>query len=1188
MHLLVCQMLFLYLTTRQGRCTPTQQETIEQQLTKLREGTAEVPAETMQKRKDVLEMQARYQQEVQRWSGAVRDYLQWLQLPVQDQRREQPDVAEVVRTRRAVIDGMDAVIEYCRRSRSEAAVCLTGMADACYLHARRQLAEWRQTYCTVYPQLRLAELMIAHILPLKWSAEFCADEGGGAGERQAQQAEERRQLGAEMQGRAAADAGAAQPGRQHPGAQRDQAPHGKKASKKQRQAAPKPLPLDEESRKAADAAAQAAAAELVALEEAQQAALAKKDEKRKAKKERQKAARMGAVAAAAGEEGSAGAAAEAAAKRAAQDAQAGGREEAVTGDEAAEAVSEVAEPEQQGMQPSTVDAEQAAEQLGGAAAGQSVQAETARPRAAEQPSVAAVSRYAVLEQDEEQQAGGGDELAPAGRPQRRSKGSRKKAARDSSAEAHVRSPSVSAATVPEPAPHQVAAEEEEAAEVAAPPASAAADSWTDAGYWEPVPRELLRETVWEEKVGGKKKGAAGVQHSQPPEQTPGGSGSFAAPAAPPSEGPGAARVSRQAPAPGSYSGLPSPGMSGPAPASAASAPAHAMRSGSRERTEPQAVAGATLPFSYSAATRHSAARARGGPPDPGPGSAQQGSRQQPAKQPAKPAASSSSPSASAASPSIQHGDSPAPLDRAASSSSSTSWPAAAAPAASTPPADVAASVDDTDFESLLLTLGVSAASAEGSSSSAWGGAPMLAPTPALQPVADAAYNHSMHVSDGGSLPQPIFDPSSLFLGQVAGPFAGLPGLPYPVQGGQQPLPPPEALMPPPWQQQPTGPTLPPELAAPAPAPAPQQQARGPELPPAGQQQAAGGELCLPGLRNEAGEYNCFLNVILQCLWHCRDFRQQVLSWPPELVAADAVVGALHGLMAELQQHQAAAAGAEGSQQEGDRGSVVDPSRLRAALADVPGSAFGQGEMSDAGEVLLTVYECILAAEKAVGVPPHRSSVEATFGLHLREWVWCGDCQLATHHHSFMQCFYDTQAAALRSCMARLIKQRSRGVIQPRSFGGVLGELAKQFKTCDSDIGGCDKRQPVRRVVEAPLPRIFTLQIAWQSHRETPHNIAETMGAVQEQLWLRDLFRDSEQAEAAEVAGTRYRLASMVCYYGRHYFAFLLLPASGGWVMMDDAASTVVGGWPQVLHRCEAGRIQPSLLFYEAAPAPAPA
>jgi ubiquitin C-terminal hydrolase len=27
----------------------------------------------------------------------------------------------------------------------------------------------------------------------------------------------------------------------------------------------------------------------------------------------------------------------------------------------------------------------------------------------------------------------------------------------------------------------------------------------------------------------------------------------------------------------------------------------------------------------------------------------------------------------------------------------------------------------------------------------------------------------------------------------------------------------------------------------------------------------------PGLQNQAGEYNCFLNAIIQCLWHCREF-----------------------------------------------------------------------------------------------------------------------------------------------------------------------------------------------------------------------------------------------------------------------------------------------------------------------------
>lgn len=34
-------------------------------------------------------------------------------------------------------------------------------------------------------------------------------------------------------------------------------------------------------------------------------------------------------------------------------------------------------------------------------------------------------------------------------------------------------------------------------------------------------------------------------------------------------------------------------------------------------------------------------------------------------------------------------------------------------------------------------------------------------------------------------------------------------------------------------------------------------------------------MATPGLQNEAGEYNCFLNAIIQCLWRCPDFRQQV-------------------------------------------------------------------------------------------------------------------------------------------------------------------------------------------------------------------------------------------------------------------------------------------------------------------------
>lgn len=66
-------------------------------------------------------------------------------------------------------------------------------------------------------------------------------------------------------------------------------------------------------------------------------------------------------------------------------------------------------------------------------------------------------------------------------------------------------------------------------------------------------------------------------------------------------------------------------------------------------------------------------------------------------------------------------------------------------------------------------------------------------------------------------------------------------------------------------------------------------------------------------------------------------------------------------------------------------------------------------------------------------------------------------------------------------------------------------------------------------------------------------------------------------------GSLYRLRAMVCYYGRHYSAFARLPELGDrWVMFDDSSASAIGAWAQVRQRCEGGRVQPSVLFYEAA------
>ena len=48
-----------------------------------------------------------------------------------------------------------------------------------------------------------------------------------------------------------------------------------------------------------------------------------------------------------------------------------------------------------------------------------------------------------------------------------------------------------------------------------------------------------------------------------------------------------------------------------------------------------------------------------------------------------------------------------------------------------------------------------------------------------------------------------------------------------------------------------------------------------------------------------------------------------------------------------------------------------------------------------------------------------------------------------------------------------------------------------------DVGGCGVRHSVTYRLTR-LPRVFTLQLAWESHSELPERIAATLAAVDEQ------------------------------------------------------------------------------------------
>ncbi|KAI7841106.1 hypothetical protein COHA_005331 [Chlorella ohadii] len=319
------------------------------------------------------------------------------------------------------------------------------------------------------------------------------------------------------------------------------------------------------------------------------------------------------------------------------------------------------------------------------------------------------------------------------------------------------------------------------------------------------------------------------------------------------------------------------------------------------------------------------------------------------------------------------------------------------------------------------------------------------------------------------------------------------------------------------------------------------------------EQAEVAVLALPGLRNESGEFNCFLNVVLQCLWRCADFRAEVLGWVPAVYRGDAVLKALHGLFCELtaldmQSKEAAAAAASGASPPRRQRPVIDPTPLREALNALPSQEFKMGEMSDAGELLLVLYEHIQAAAPAEAAA---AAVDRAFGLHIAEAVRCQKCGRVTQEGRYTQYFHNVPAVALRGSL--------RSGADP-GFGARLRALEdKHQKTCDTDVGGCG----------APWP------LVWESHNQEPSAIGATLRAVGETVDLSQLY-------ANVPGGARYRLRSLACYYGRHYSAFVRLPElHDRWVMFDDASASAIGSWADVRRRCEGGRIQPSVLFYEA-------
>ncbi|KAE8695067.1 hypothetical protein F3Y22_tig00110745pilonHSYRG00236 [Hibiscus syriacus] len=332
-----------------------------------------------------------------------------------------------------------------------------------------------------------------------------------------------------------------------------------------------------------------------------------------------------------------------------------------------------------------------------------------------------------------------------------------------------------------------------------------------------------------------------------------------------------------------------------------------------------------------------------------------------------------------------------------------------------------------------------------------------------------------------------------------------------------------------------------------------------------------------GLQNEVGEYNCFLNVIIQSLWHLRRFRDEFLrrSTSDHVHVGDpCVVCAVYEIFIALN------IASTDAQKES-----VAPTLLRIALSNLypDGNFFQEAQMNDASEVLAVIFDCLhqsFTSGSSVCDSDSADSnctrswdcansaciVHSLFGMDVFERMNCSSCGLESRHLKYTTFFHNINASSLRTM--KVMRAES-------SFDDLLNlvEMNHQL-TCDPEAGGCGKLNYFHHLI-SNSPQVFTTVLGWQKTCESAGDIAATLAALNSEIDVSVIYHGLDPKN-------KHNLVSMVCYYRQHYHCFAYSHDRERWIMYDDEIVKVIGSWGDVATTCEQGRFQPQVLFFEAA------
>lgn len=318
---------------------------------------------------------------------------------------------------------------------------------------------------------------------------------------------------------------------------------------------------------------------------------------------------------------------------------------------------------------------------------------------------------------------------------------------------------------------------------------------------------------------------------------------------------------------------------------------------------------------------------------------------------------------------------------------------------------------------------------------------------------------------------------------------------------------------------------------------------------------------MKGLRNHPGENNCFLNVVIQSMWHLKSFRMCMKERVSHecLGNGKCVYDALLHLFQAFQY---------------DERKVLNPNQLRKVLDTLyeHENRFKMGTLNDASEAFEVILQRIIDSlqhQKDMNLPDFLTLPEEVFSLGLCHHYSCSGCAereerrvslivLWSYMEVQMQCFHQHPFSSFE----RYIQQ------------SILMAEERKHEVCGEKM--------VHEMKVYHPPKVLTVGLSWSSISIDAIELKVFMNVLSETFDICKVFPlveyDGVEAELV------YQLKGMVCFYGLHYVSIMYASQSQSWYVFDDVNVLSIGqSWEQVIERVVKGRLQPTLLFYERCP-----